>query len=214
MFRYFLIVCSLTFFGSVGAKQFQWPKQYKAAISLGYDDALLSQINNAIPKLNHFGFKGSFYLSLNSNTLKTHLSDWQTAAKNGHELANHSIFHQCSASKPERDWVAADYDLDNLSATFYAQQIAVANNYLYALDGGTHRTFTAPCADVMAAGEFYLDKIKTLFKGIKARVVEQPIDNVLKENPYAVSFIAPYDVSAHDELLEYLFKHKNTYWTT
>ncbi|MCC2606400.1 polysaccharide deacetylase family protein [Planctobacterium marinum] len=195
MFKYVFLVCIAISTRAFGADQFKWPEQYKAAVSLGYDDALISQLNNAIPELNRLGIKASFYLSLNSPTLVSHLSQWRLAAQQGHELGNHSLFHQCRASKPDREWVSADNDLDKLPAKSYVQQIRVASNYLNAIDNNTRRTFTAPCADVKAAGEFYLDQIKTLFVGIKSKVVQQPIDNMLVENPYAVSFIAPYDVT-------------------
>jgi hypothetical protein len=50
---------------------FQWPGKAKAAVSLAYDDALDSQLDNAIPSLDKFGLKGSFYLQLSNPSVGT-----------------------------------------------------------------------------------------------------------------------------------------------
>ena len=59
---------------------FQWPQKIKAAVSLSYDDAIDSQLDNAIPTLNKYGLKGSFYLKLASPTIQSRLADWRAAA--------------------------------------------------------------------------------------------------------------------------------------
>jgi len=50
--------------------------------------------------------------------------------------------------------------------------VATANTFLKAIDGGLDRTFTAPCGDVVVAGESYLNKIKDNFIAIKGQGVE------------------------------------------
>ena len=40
-----------------------WPGGHRAAIVLTYDDALRSQLDNAVPALDAAGFKGTFFLS-------------------------------------------------------------------------------------------------------------------------------------------------------
>ncbi|MBY3627222.1 polysaccharide deacetylase family protein, partial [Acinetobacter sp. CUI P1] len=79
---------------------FSWPNGAKAAVSLAYDDALPSQLDTAIPQLNAVGLKGSFYLPLSADTIQKRLADWRAAAAQGHELGNHSLFHQCAKSLP------------------------------------------------------------------------------------------------------------------
>src|SRR4051812_15529299 len=81
---------------------FSWPNGARAAVNLAYDDALDSQLSNAIPALNRHKLKGTFYLQLSSPTIGARLPEWRAAAAAGHELANHTLFHQCSASKPDR----------------------------------------------------------------------------------------------------------------
>ncbi|RZM21195.1 MAG: hypothetical protein EOO88_34015 [Pedobacter sp.] len=97
------------------AAEFKWPQKYKAAVSLSYDDALDSQLDNAVPSLNKFKIKGTFYLVAASSTLAPRLEAWRKVAQQGHELGNHTLFHQCSKSAPGRDFVLAKNDLDKIS---------------------------------------------------------------------------------------------------
>lgn len=149
-------------------KPFTWPNGAKAAVNLAYDDALDSQLDNAIPTLNKYKLKGTFYLNVVSPTLTTRLSDWRAAAQKGHELGNHSIFHQCSKSSPGREWVPADRDLDKVSVVQMQDQVKVTNAFLHAIDGKTERTYTPPCIDLKASGSNYVDGLKSEFVAIKA----------------------------------------------
>ena len=51
-------------------KPFAWPDGAQAAVSLRYDDAIKSQLDNAIPALNKSGFKGTFNLVLSSDQIR------------------------------------------------------------------------------------------------------------------------------------------------
>jgi peptidoglycan/xylan/chitin deacetylase (PgdA/CDA1 family) len=176
--------------GTVAATPFSWPDGAKAAVSLAYDDTLASQLDIALPALNAQGLKASFYLQLSGPLLTARLSDWRAAAAQGHELGNHTLFHQCSAAKPGREWVAAENNLDNLSAAQLVQQIRLANSMLFAIDGKTERTFTAPCGDKLAGGQPYLPLIYNDFVAIKAKT--GPIITDMAElNVHAVEVIAP-----------------------
>ncbi|MFT5852499.1 MAG: peptidoglycan/xylan/chitin deacetylase (PgdA/CDA1 family), partial [Colwellia sp.] len=124
-----------------------WPNQAKAAISLAYDDALNSHLDHALPALNKLNLKASFYLTLSSLTVDKRLEEWRRAAKQGHELGNHSINHACRGSLPNREWVQAHNDLDKKKYDEIIQEIQTANILLKAIDGETLRTFTVPCAD-------------------------------------------------------------------
>ena len=84
-------------------------------MSLSYDDALNSQLDNAVPELAKHGFRATFYLTLSSPAFVKRQAEWQQLAAAGHELGNHTIHHACQASKPGREWVAKDKDLDQWS---------------------------------------------------------------------------------------------------
>ncbi|MDP2714366.1 polysaccharide deacetylase family protein [Rheinheimera sp.] len=176
--------------GTVMAAPFSWPNGAKAAVSLAYDDSLATQLDIALPALNAHGLKASFYLQLSGPLISQRLADWRAAAAQGHELGNHTLFHQCSAAKPGRDWVAAENDLDNISAVQLVQQIRLANSMLFAIDGQTERTFTAPCGDELAGGQAYLPLIYSDFVAIKAKT-GPIITDMTKLNVHAVEVIAP-----------------------
>jgi peptidoglycan/xylan/chitin deacetylase (PgdA/CDA1 family) len=177
--------------------EFKWPNGTRAAVSLAYDDALDSHLDNAIPALNRHGFRGSFYLTLSSKTVSRRLADWRAAASQGHELGNHSLFHQCSAAGPGREWVQPWHDLDSIKARDMQEQVILANSMLHAIDGRTERTFTVPCGDVMAAGEDYLGPLRGEFVAIKMRVGDVAQD-IGRLDPYAVEVFAPADVSGEE----------------
>lgn len=149
---------------------FDWPDNKKAAVSLAYDDALASQLDNAIPALNKYHFKASFYLTLASANVKNRLKEWRMAAKQGHELGNHTINHACSGSKTNREWVETHNDLDTRSIKQIIQEVETANSFLHAIDGERNRTFTVPCNDHFVENQNYVDAVSALFVGIKYSV--------------------------------------------
>jgi peptidoglycan/xylan/chitin deacetylase (PgdA/CDA1 family) len=178
---------------AAAAEPFRWPHGERAAVSLAYDDALDSQLDNAIPTLNKYGVKGTFYLTLASPALDRRLPEWRAAAAAGHELANHTLFHQCQHSRPERDWVEPHRDLDTTTVAQLRDQIALANTMLYAIDGRRERTFTAPCGDLLAAGTNYLPAIRSQFVAIKASIGRGPVPSVAALDPYLVPVVMPVD---------------------
>jgi peptidoglycan/xylan/chitin deacetylase (PgdA/CDA1 family) len=146
---------------------FPWPNGARAAISLAYDDAIDSQLDVAAPALARHGLKGSFYLTLSSPTLARRLPEWRALAAAGHELGNHTLFHQCSRKPAGREWVTPENDLDTTPAAALVAQVRVGNTMLHALDGRQARTFTAPCGDRLAAGTDYLPLLAADFVAIK-----------------------------------------------
>ena len=146
---------------------FAWPDGRKAAVSLAYDDALDSQLDNAIPQLDRYGFKGSFYLQLSREPVQKRMAEWRAAAAHGHELGNHTLFHQCSGSAQDRGWVEPARDLDHTSAAQMKDQVLLANVMLQALDGRSRRTMTVPCGDVLAEGSDYIALVADQFVAIK-----------------------------------------------
>lgn len=165
----FAALLALTMMQASHADSFKWPGGARAAVSLSYDDALSSQLDNALPALNAHGLKATFYLTLASDTVAKRLPEWRRAATQGHELGNHTLYHPCSRSKPGRDWVAPHRDLDKISVAQLREEILLANAYLQAIDGRTERTYTAPCGDLLAGGQPYLPSVKSLFVAIKSR---------------------------------------------
>ncbi len=170
-------------------ESFAWPEGRKAAVNLAYDDALDSQLDIAIPALDRHGLKGSFYLALGAEPVRLRMEDWRAAARNGHELGNHTLFHQCSGTGEGREWVQPHHDLDKTSIEQMREQIVLGNAVLHALDGNTEFTFTAPCGDYMARDGNYIDAVKDQFLGIK--LVFGHMNDMEAIDPAATAAIAP-----------------------
>lgn len=181
-------------FAADAAQGFAWPEGRRAAVSLAYDDALPSQLEHALPALDRHGLKGSFYLVLAAESVRTRMDDWRAAARNGHELGNHSLFHPCSAKGADRAWVTPDNDLDATTIAQMRAQLIVASTMLQAIDGEHERTFTAPCGDRQAKDGDYIAAVGDLFVGIKL-VAGTAVPDMATLDPLAVPVSVPVDAS-------------------
>jgi peptidoglycan/xylan/chitin deacetylase (PgdA/CDA1 family) len=131
-----------------------WPDGAKGAIVLTYDDALTSQLDNAVPALDEAGFKGTFYLS---NIKPADVERWRQAAASGHELGNHTIFHACPASvyPTEPRNTSEAYTIPAI-----LKEIEQQNVLLTALDGKARHGMATPCGVSLAGGEDYIDELR------------------------------------------------------
>ncbi len=203
----FLLLLSTITAASEANSHLSWPNGAIAAVSLAYDDALDSQLDNAIPALEHYGFKASFYLTLSSPSFKKRISEWRSAALSGHELGNHTIHHACRGSLPNREWVNKNNDLDNKTVDDLIKEVKQANVILNQLDGENIRTFTVPCLDHLAGGQNYVEQVQDLFIGIKAKVgdVESTIQALQVKS---ISVIGPVNLTG-EELIAYVKQAKD-----
>lgn len=151
MFRVTILLL-LTGLAAAAQPQVKWPHHKKAVIVLTYDDALESQLDNAVPLLDSLHFKGTFFLigdQLNFNTIPR----WKAVAKKGHELGNHTLYHPC-----------ADKDNPVGSQTYtpntILREIGVTNYFLYALDGKTTHAYAYPCTETSVGGMYYVDSLR------------------------------------------------------
>ncbi|WP_288378505.1 polysaccharide deacetylase family protein [uncultured Massilia sp.] len=177
------------------ARAFAWPNGARAAVSLAYDDALDSQLDHALPVLDRHGIRATFYLQLSNPAVAQRMAAWRAAARRGHELGNHSLFHQCARSKAERGWVEAHRDLDTTSAEQMRDQVLLANTMLMAIDGRHERTYTAPCGDTLAGGRAYLPGLHAAFVAIKVGSSDGVVDAMETLDPHTVPVHAPVGAS-------------------
>lgn len=187
-------LCGMAMACAATPARFAWPDGKKAAVSLAYDDALDSQLDNAIPALDRVGLKGSFYLQLSREPVQGRLAEWRAAAAEGHELGNHTLFHQCQASLPDRSWVEPQRNLDTTTAGQMKDQVLLANTMLHAIDGQQRRTMTVPCGDVHAQDGDYLPLVKDAFVAIKV-TGGAVVPDMATLDPWAVPVEAPVGVS-------------------
>src|ERR1700749_4854037 len=83
----------------------------QCAVVLTYDDAIDVDLDNVVPALDSMKFKGTFYIIGSSPVVNKRMDEWRKAAKEGHELGNHALFHPCDGSLPGRGFVTPDNDL-------------------------------------------------------------------------------------------------------
>ena len=149
------ITISATIASNAGAQgAFHWPAGKRAAIALTYDDALLSQLDIAIPQLDSAGFKGTFFLT--SNFTDAQMERWRAAAREGHELGNHSLYHPCLAKyfPAEPEYTAERYRVRTI-----IREIGVMDRLLHAIDGATVHPYAVPCSDARVSDGGYLDSL-------------------------------------------------------
>lgn len=173
---------------------FAWPDGARAAVSLAYDDALDSQLDHAIPALDRHRLGASFYLTMSAPSVHERMDEWRAAARNGHELGNHSLFHQCAGSLPGRGWVTPEQDLETTSRARMQAQVRVASTMLQAIDGRQARTYTVPCSDVMARDGDYVEGLEAGFVAIR-RSGDPVVADMQSLDPHAVPAWAPSGVS-------------------
>ena len=73
-----------------------WPQDRAAAISLTFDDAMDTQLDNAGPILKRHGLRGTFFVITGAlNSWRRRLGDWQKLAAEGNEIGSHTVNHPC-----------------------------------------------------------------------------------------------------------------------
>lgn len=176
-----------------------WPGGHHAAIVLTYDDALRSQLDNAVPVLDANGFKGTFFLS---GTFKQEdVERWRAAAKEGHELGNHTIFHPCAKGSFD---MPPQQNAESYSVAWMLKEIGTMNNMLYAIDGRPEHTFATPCGQHMAGGEDYLPALRTSGLTKYVRAASDPGTGVL--DPFDVPSTFFPDTTTGTQLIAYVEK--------
>lgn len=216
--------------------EFAWPENKKLAISLSYDDALATQLDNAIPVLDKHNIKASFYVFPGSPVFRERLQEWRALATNGHELGNHTLYHNCSR-KLAGDWVRPYVDLDARSVEHMVMDVTIHNTLLQALDGQTRRTFTTPCGHTLAKDGDYLPQIKNMFVAIKGQGIASGFSTLALPSEVSAKQLIAYVEEApaqtklvnilfhgiggdhlsvateeHRKFIEYLAEHKSDYW--
>lgn len=121
-----------------------WPNGKTGAVSLTFDDALDTQLENALPLLDQAQLSATFYVNPGrSNEWEHQLSQWQQAAQRGHEIGNHTERHPCSCNFGFDDC----FCLEKLSLDDIAQTIDIAEEALDTLFPSQKnlRSFCYPC---------------------------------------------------------------------
>ena len=156
-----LLSCSSILLAQNSDSYFKWPGQYQAAVCLTYDDGLVCHIDIAVPILDSYDLKGTFYCTGFSNSLRNRMDDWRAITGKGHEIGNHTLFHPCNGER--FDWVKPEYDLRTYTMLQLRNELITANTMLTAVDGMTERTYAYTCSDFEVNNVSFVDSLRNLF---------------------------------------------------
>lgn len=153
---------------------FHWPHGYRAAVSLSFDDARLSQIDTGLPLLERLGVKVTFFVQ--PGGVQQRLAGWKQAVAEGHEIGNHTITHPCTGNYDfSRNNALENYDLRKIAA-----EIDGANAQIEKLLGVKPRVFAYPCGQkFVGAGldvESYVPLVAERFIVGRSYLSESPND--------------------------------------
>ena len=140
-------------------KSFPFPDGKEAAVCLTYDDGLDCHLDTAIPQLNRYGLVGTFFISCSSEGFTRRKNEWKKASENGHELANHTVYHPCNAS-----WSAQGGRLDDYTPERLLNELKEADRILSGIDGEKKRTYAYTCSQTrIQNGMCYTPLIEDMF---------------------------------------------------
>jgi peptidoglycan/xylan/chitin deacetylase (PgdA/CDA1 family) len=139
----------------------------QCAVVLTYDDAIDIDLDNVVPALDSLKLKGTFYLIGSSPVIAKRIDEWRLAAKHGHELGNHALFHPCDGSLPGRSFVQPDFDLSKYTVNRAVTEIRINNTLLKAIDGKDRRTFAYPCGDLKIGDTYFYPGLRNDFAGAR-----------------------------------------------
>jgi peptidoglycan/xylan/chitin deacetylase (PgdA/CDA1 family) len=190
----------------------------KAIICLTYDDGLESQLSTVIPQLDSVDLKATFFLNSIQGSSQSvvigHTPEavlgWTNAAKNGHELANHTLFHAC----PEKLGWDKSLAIENYSVDKMVTEIKTQNTILALLDPDRkERAFAFPCGNFLIGEIDYILFIKKLGLITYARAGGDStsiITNFKMLNPIKVPSWHVWTGTTLNELIAYAEKVKKT----
>lgn len=118
---------------------FHWPEGKRAAVTMSFDDARVSQVDNGVPLFKKHAVKVTFFLT--STNIHERLAGWKQAVADGHEMGNHSMSHPCTGNYAfSRHNALEDYTLEKM-----AHELDGANAQIEELLGVKPRSFAYPC---------------------------------------------------------------------
>jgi peptidoglycan/xylan/chitin deacetylase (PgdA/CDA1 family) len=206
MRKLFLFIILTTWVSLHSYSQFNQPWQgKKCAVVLTYDDAISQHLDNAIPVLDSLGLKATFYLT--AYFARERIDDWKKVAAKGYELGNHTLFHPCVGDKPGREFVPADYKLNNYTVKRMVDEVRMTNVFLQALDGKTKRTFAFTCGDMKIGDSAFIDKLKNDL--VAARAVRNEMHKINEVDLYNVDCYMVNNNTA-EQMIEWVKKAMET----
>jgi peptidoglycan/xylan/chitin deacetylase (PgdA/CDA1 family) len=119
-----------------------WPGDRTAAISLTFDDAMATQLDNVGPILKKYGIHGTFFVITGTEDWRNRTAEWKRLSVQGNEIGGHTVNHPCllPKSKPH----AQDYT----PAMMEAEIRDSAQTILTEIGEQRGLTFAYPCGNM------------------------------------------------------------------
>ena len=124
---------------SFASQGWPWPDGKKAALSLTFDDARESQVEQGTALLDKYGVKATFYVV--PDRMTPVLDGWKAAVENGHEIGNHTIYHPCTGNF---DWIR-DHALEDYTLASMRNELIEANQKIEEMIGVTPTSYAYTC---------------------------------------------------------------------
>lgn len=167
------------------ARRCGWPDGARAAVSLTYDDAMPSQLLYAVPVLERYSLKATFFLS------GSHMASFARLTASGHELGSHTVTHPCNA------------ELAKLSLSDMGKELDAGISAVHALGASGKLTFAYPCGQTRVAGaQSYVPLVEQRFRA--ARGVTPAVVEPSRVDLFDVPALFPADGSDGTELLAFV----------
>lgn len=161
-------------FGQQTNDTFTWPAGKRAAVSITFDDARMSQVEGGTALLDQYGVKATFYVV--PGQVEERLEGWKKATASGHEIGNHSLNHPCSGNFPwARQKALENYTLDQMRT-----ELIEANKNIETLLGVKPEVFAYPCGQTFVGRglntKSYIPLVAELFVTGRGWLDEGPND--------------------------------------
>ena len=126
------------------SRPFPWPGAAAAAVSLTYDDGMVSQAQLAVPALERHDLKGTFFLSDRQGAVSERREAWARAAMAGHELAGHTLSHPCGRGRP---WLKPGDALEDFDEARMAGEFRSSSALLESLGSPAPHSYAYTCGE-------------------------------------------------------------------
>src|SRR5712692_11119715 len=78
-----------------------WAGDRSAVISLTFDDAMETHLDNVGPILKKYGLHGTFFVSTGAEGWRNRVEAWRRLAAEGNEIGGHTVNHPCLLQRIE-----------------------------------------------------------------------------------------------------------------
>lgn len=199
--KYLLLIAGAWLTPNLVEAQITWPDGKKAAIVLSYDDGLNSHLDYAIPQLNSFGFKGTFFLY--GYLPEDKFDAWRQVSEQGHEIGNHSLYHPCNGNG--KVGKSARFYSENYDVPSILREIGMMSKLILAITGKKPVSYAYPCGETVVGGVDYSDSLKQsgLVKYARNGKDRDGITSFENLNPYKVPAYGVKQGASADDLIQY-----------